>query len=80
MPRHAYTRGLLASIPRLDSTPGSLLPVIEGMVPSLDQMPAGCRFCPRNTAAPGEPLIHERPPIVEITPGHWVENCPRCVV
>jgi oligopeptide/dipeptide ABC transporter ATP-binding protein len=79
-PRHAYTRGLLASIPRLDSTPGTHLPVIEGMVPSLDKMPPGCRFCPRNTGAPGEPLIHERPPYVEITPGHWVEHCPRCVV
>jgi oligopeptide/dipeptide ABC transporter ATP-binding protein len=79
-PRHAYTRGLLASIPHLDSTPGTHLPVIEGMVPSLDKMPAGCRFCPRNTTAPGEPLIKERPPYVEITPGHWVEHCPRCVV
>ncbi len=77
-PRHAYTRGLLASIPRLDSTPGTHLPVIEGMVPSLDNMPHGCRFCPRNTAASGEPLIHERPPYVEISPGHWIENCPRC--
>lgn len=79
-PRHAYTRGLLASIPRLDSTPGTHLPVIEGMVPSLDKMPPGCRFCPRNTTAPGEPLIQERPPYIEITPGHWVEHCPRCVV
>ncbi len=77
-PRHAYTRGLLASIPRLDSTPGTHLPVIEGMVPSLDKMPAGCRFCPRNTSAPGAPLIHERPSYVELSPGHWIENCPRC--
>ena len=79
-PRHAYTRGLLASIPRLDSTPGTRLPIIEGMVPSLEKMPAGCRFCPRNTGAPGEPLIHERPPFVEVSPGHWIEHCPRCVV
>jgi peptide/nickel transport system ATP-binding protein len=79
-PRHAYTRGLLASIPRLDSTPRTRLPIIEGMVPSLDKMPPGCRFCPRNVEAPGEPLIHERPPYVELTPGHWVEHCPRCVV
>jgi hypothetical protein len=48
------------------------------MVPALDQMPPGCRFCPRNTAAPGEPLIHERPPYIELSPGHWIENCPRC--
>jgi len=79
-PRHAYTRGLLASIPSLDSTPQTRLPIIEGMVPSLDKMPAGCRFCPRNTGAPGEPLVNERPPYVELAPGHWVEHCPRCVV
>ncbi len=79
-PRHAYTRGLLASIPRLDSTPRTRLPIIEGMVPSLDKMPPGCRFCPRNVDAPGEPLVNERPPYVELTPGHWVEHCPRCVV
>ena len=77
-PRHAYTRGLLASIPRLDSTPGTHLPVIEGMVPSLENMPPGCRFCPRNTGAPGEPQIQERPPYVEISPEHWIEHCPRC--
>ncbi len=78
-PRHAYTRGLLASIPRLDSVPQSELPIIEGMVPSLDRMPKGCRFCPRNTAAPGGPLVKDRPPYVELTPRHWVEHCPRCV-
>ena len=77
-PRHAYTRGLLASIPRLDSTPRTRLPAIEGMVPSLDLMPQGCRFCPRNTAAPGLPVT-ERPPFLEVSPGHWVEACPRCV-
>ncbi|MEY5013592.1 MAG: hypothetical protein RLY69_1307, partial [Verrucomicrobiota bacterium] len=43
-PLHAYTRGLLRSMPTLDS----------------------------------KPKLHERPKLVEITPGHWVENCPRC--
>ena len=77
-PRHAYTKGLLASIPRLDSTPGTPLPIIEGMVPSLFNLPQGCRFCPRNTAAPGEPLTSSRPPYAEVAPGHWLEQCPRC--
>jgi len=49
-PAHPYTRGLLASIPRLESRRKSRLPVIAGMVPSLGKLPAGCRFqnrCPR---------------------------------
>ena len=53
-PRHPYTRGLLASIPRLDGTPKTLLPVISGVVPALTDLPAGCRFgnrCPHFLAA-----------------------------
>jgi len=43
-PTHPYTRGLLASIPRLDTEPKSRLPIIPGMVPGLLDLPAGCRF------------------------------------
>ncbi len=46
-PAHPYTRGLLASIPRLDATPKSTLNTIEGMVPGLLDLPAGCRFANR---------------------------------
>lgn len=48
-PTHPYTRGLLASIPRLETPPKSRLSVIEGMVPGLLDLPEGCRFqnrCP----------------------------------
>jgi peptide/nickel transport system ATP-binding protein len=48
-PRHPYTQGLLRSIPRLNTPRKSRLQTIEGMVPSLDNMPKGCRFnnrCP----------------------------------
>ena len=48
-PNHPYTRGLLASIPTLDTPPKSRLNVIEGMVPGLLDLPKGCRFenrCP----------------------------------
>jgi len=48
-PLHPYTRGLLASIPRLDSRPKQRLATIAGQVPSLQEMPSGCRFrnrCP----------------------------------
>jgi len=53
-PAHPYTRGLLASIPRLDTPAKSRLSVIEGMVPGLRDLPAGCRFqnrCPHVVAA-----------------------------
>lgn len=45
-PRHPYTRGLLDSLPFLDDDIDRLRP-IEGTVPSLKAMPAGCPFAPR---------------------------------
>jgi peptide/nickel transport system ATP-binding protein len=45
-PRHPYTSGLLRSLPSL-SARRSVLPSIPGRVPSLNAMPAGCRFEPR---------------------------------
>jgi oligopeptide transport system ATP-binding protein len=46
-PRHPYTRGLLASIPRLDSTAGQRLVPIKGQPPDLARLPPGCAFAPR---------------------------------
>jgi oligopeptide/dipeptide ABC transporter ATP-binding protein len=46
-PQHPYTRGLLDSIPSFDSTVSNdrgRLPTIEGMVPSLYDLPDGCSF------------------------------------
>ncbi|MEO8755641.1 MAG: ABC transporter ATP-binding protein, partial [Casimicrobiaceae bacterium] len=45
-PAHPYTRGLFASIPRLDATTTRLTP-IGGSVPRPDEWPDGCRFNPR---------------------------------
>jgi peptide/nickel transport system ATP-binding protein len=45
MPRHPYTRGLLASLPGL--VPGQRLNAIGGTVPDLAALPAGCAFAPR---------------------------------
>lgn len=45
-PLHPYTKGLLASIPRLDQDSERLFS-IDGTVPTLDRMPKGCRFCDR---------------------------------
>ena len=46
-PLHPYTSGLMSCIPRLDGDDTKELSVIEGMVPSYDDMPEGCAFCPR---------------------------------
>lgn len=46
-PMHPYTHGLLNCIPKLDGDDTKELSVIEGMVPSFDDMPKGCAFCPR---------------------------------
>jgi len=45
-PRHPYTRGLLASIPRADAAQERLTE-IPGLVPGLTDMPPGCAFAPR---------------------------------
>lgn len=45
-PSHPYTRGLLDSIPKLNIQEDQLS-TIEGNVPSLNNMPSGCRFHPR---------------------------------
>jgi oligopeptide transport system ATP-binding protein len=46
-PRHPYTLGLLASVPRLDDTRHGELKTIEGAPPDLLRPPSGCRFMPR---------------------------------
>ena len=77
-PRHAYTQGLLSSIPRLNGTPKTELNIIEGMVPALSELKPGCRFAPRSGREHAEELLTERPVFEEIAPGHWVEACPVC--
>lgn len=46
-PLHPYTQGLLKSIPALAREPKSTLYTIKGQVPSLEEMPSGCRFSNR---------------------------------
>ena len=46
-PMNTYTDGLMKCIPKLDDDDTKELSVIKGMVPSFDDMPAGCAFCPR---------------------------------
>ncbi len=73
-PRHAYTKGLLASIPQLSSVRKTKLPTIPGQVASIADFVPGCRFCQRQ-GVPAEELT-ECPPLVEISPDHFVGSLP----
>jgi peptide/nickel transport system ATP-binding protein/oligopeptide transport system ATP-binding protein len=69
-PRHPYTRGLLASIPRIGVTQ-QRLSAIPGTVPDAAYFPSGCRFHPRCPIAE-EQCRQEEPPLLEIAHGHKV--------
>jgi oligopeptide/dipeptide ABC transporter ATP-binding protein len=77
-PRHAYTRGLLSSIPRLDRIPKTELSTIDGMVPGLSDLNQGCRFAPRSGKVHPQALLDQRSHLQEVAEGHWVESCPLC--
>jgi len=72
-PRHPYTLGLLASLPRLDQrTHGERLYRITGQPPSLVDLPPGCPFHPRcEFAALPEPCATDVPVAFETGPDHW---------
>ncbi len=46
-PMHPYTKGLLASIPRLETPRDEKLYTIRGIVPDLSRLPKGCVFSTR---------------------------------
>lgn len=75
-PLHAYTKGLLASIPTLDMPSKSVLNTIPGLVANLGDFAHGCRFCQRMGRS--DRGTRERPKFEEVSPGHWVETCPLC--
>ena len=62
-PLHPYTKGLIRSIPKLTGQKEEFLPVIEGTVPSLLNIPQGCRFSTRCEYA-GEKCMNEEPPLI----------------
>ena len=70
-PLHPYTQGLLGSIPRVDGLRARRLNVIPGTVPSILDMPAGCKFvtrCPHRF----EPCDGQEPSLLEMEPDHFV--------
>jgi oligopeptide/dipeptide ABC transporter ATP-binding protein len=66
-PAHPYTRGLLASRPRIDAG-AQWLSTIEGTVPALGQMPSGCSFAPRCPLA--QAACGAVPALREVGPAH----------
>ncbi|GFE64066.1 ABC transporter ATP-binding protein [Litoreibacter roseus] len=68
-PQHPYTIGLMASVPRL-SGPRQRLTTINGTVPSIRQMPSGCRF--RTRCAFAAETCSTRPAQAEVGPDHSV--------
>lgn len=75
-PRHPYTIGLLASVPRLDQPRKARLIPIEGQPPDLIHLPPGCPFVPRCTYRM-ERCFTERPELREVGQDHriacWVD-------
>jgi oligopeptide/dipeptide ABC transporter ATP-binding protein len=65
---HPYTHGLLRSVPRLDR-PAEDLVEIKGVVPRLDDLPAGCAFSTRCDHVMDKCRQRE-PELKQIRPGH----------
>jgi oligopeptide/dipeptide ABC transporter ATP-binding protein len=71
-PKHPYTMGLLASLPRLDEKKSSRLVPIEGQPPNLLRLPPGCAFAPR--CAYRMPACETPVPLYDFGNGH-VARC-----
>ncbi len=70
-PQHPYTRGLLASIPKMEPGRVAIEP-IAGSVPSPYAMPAGCKFHPRCTDYMAGVCEVQDPPLTAVAGGHEV--------
>ena len=63
-PRHPYTNGLLASIPRLSGSRETRLHPIPGQPPNLARLGKGCAFAPRCEMAHAA-CLQQRPELVK---------------
>jgi oligopeptide/dipeptide ABC transporter, ATP-binding protein, C-terminal domain len=75
-PLHPYTQGLIAAIPQIGEMKEKLQN-IEGMVPSLNDMPEGCSFHPRCPHAM-EVCKKKYPELISVEEGRQV-RCFRCM-
>lgn len=67
---HPYTKGLFASIPKLDEDVARLLP-IAGLMPDPANLPEGCKFHPRCPYA-SEVCKQQPPELRDLGEGHLV--------
>ena len=70
-PKHPYTQGLLAALPKLEDLDAPLTPV-PGDIPSPLERPAGCVFNTRCSQIVGESCYKAVPPEVMVDPTHGV--------
>ena len=70
-PLHSYTKGLLNSMPTMETSKNEKLPIIPGSVPSPFNIPKGCRFSPRCFNATDK-CKNESPPFREVKSGRKV--------
>lgn len=70
-PKHPYTRGLIDSMPHLNSEPKSYLPSIKGSVPTPKEYPKTCRFAERCKYAKDH-CKNNNPGLDEVNEGHYV--------
>jgi len=69
-PKHPYTMGLLASVPRLDKPAKENLRVIKGLPPNLARLPKGCSFAPRCDYAMDR-CRKEKPALEQVGDNHY---------
>ena len=73
-PLHPYSQGLIGSIPILGALTDKL-DTIPGIVPSLIDLPSGCRFASRCVARIQNSLeicLEQKPELLEVADGHKV--------
>ncbi|WP_298921859.1 ABC transporter ATP-binding protein [uncultured Roseobacter sp.] len=68
-PQHPYTIGLMSAMPRLDR-PGERLAIVPGTVPTISNMPEGCRF--RTRCAFATAACAQRPKLRDVASEHEV--------
>ncbi len=69
-PKHPYTRGLLASLPRLDEETSAELETIPGQPPNQLDLPKGCPFAER-CSYQVEKCLEENPMLEEVEKDHY---------
>jgi peptide/nickel transport system ATP-binding protein len=72
-PKHPYSKGLLDSIPRITDKNKDRLNTIEGQVPSLKEMPEGCRF--QNRCQHTDPSCLEQTSSLSKVDDNHLVNC-----